>query len=159
MTTLDRIDRKILRILQEDARISNADLAERVSLSPSPCWRRMRRLEADGVIRKYVTLLDSGAVGLGVNVFVQVRMDSNKEDVVRTFEADIQNHSEAMECYRMTGGSDYLVRVVVADIAAYEQFLSKVLVQIPGVAAVDSSFALKQIKYATALPLPDGDGG
>jgi Lrp/AsnC family leucine-responsive transcriptional regulator len=150
---LDSIDRRILRELQEDARISNADLSRKVALSPSPCLRRVRALEERGVIRRHVTLLDPAALGLGVSVFVQVRLERQVEQALERFEEMILARPEVMECYLMTGDADYLLRVVVADIPAYERFLMDHLTRVAGVSSIRSSFALKQVKYGTALPL------
>lgn len=155
---LDDIDRKILEVLQEDARISNVDLAARVGLSPSPCLRRVRDLEERGVVRKYVALLDPGAVGLGVSVFVQVSLERQAERGLDAFEKYILDRPEVLECYLMTGDADYLVRVVVPDVAAFERFLLDHLTRIPGVASIKSSFALKQVKYRTSLPLRKNGG-
>jgi Lrp/AsnC family transcriptional regulator, leucine-responsive regulatory protein len=150
---LDAIDRKILARLQENARIANVELSEAVGLSPAPCLRRVRALEERGVIRKHVTLLDPAAVGLPVSVFVNVSLERQIEKVLRRFESAILTRPEVMECYLMTGDADYLLRVVCADLAAYERFLLDHLTQVPGVAAIRSSFALKQVKYSTALPV------
>jgi Lrp/AsnC family transcriptional regulator, leucine-responsive regulatory protein len=151
--TLDAIDRQILERLQESARIANQDLAREVGLSPSPCLRRVRDLEQAGVIRRYVTLLDPAAVGLPVSVFVQVSLEKQVEHALETFEGAILVRPEVMECYLMTGDADYLLRVVVPDLTAYERFLINHLTRVPGVASIKSSFALKQVKYRTALPL------
>lgn len=150
---LDAIDRQILEVLQDDARISNVDLAARVGLSPSPCLRRVRDLEERGIVRRYVALLDPVAVGLGVSVFVQVRLERQAEQGLGTFEERILERPEVLECYLMTGDADYLLRVVVPDVAAFERFLLDHLTRIPGVSSVRSSFALKQVKYRTSLPL------
>jgi DNA-binding Lrp family transcriptional regulator len=150
---LDEIDRNILRHLQEEARISNADLADRVGLSPAPCLRRVRALEERRVINKYVTLLDPAVLDLGVTVFVQISLDLQVEDRLDIFERAITRRPEVLECYLMTGDADYLVRVVVPDVAAYERFLKDVLTRVDGVAGIKSSFALKQVKYSTVLPL------
>jgi len=150
---LDEIDRRILARLQEDARISNADLSRAVALSPSPCLRRVRALEERGVIRRFVALLDPGALGLGVSVFVQVRLERQVEQALERFEEALLGRPEVLECYLMTGDADYLLRVVVPDLPAYERFLVDVLTRVPGVASIRSSFALKQVKYSTALPL------
>ena len=152
-TPLDAIDRKILTLLQENARLANVDLAESVGLSPSPCLRRVRELEESGVIRRYVTLLDPVPIGLPVSVFVNVTLERQVEHALEHFEAAILERPEVMECYLMTGDSDYLLRVVTADLAAYERFLMDHLTRVPGVASIKSSFALKQVKYRTALPL------
>lgn len=150
---LDAIDRRILGQLQENARISNADLARAVGLSPSPCLRRVRELEKEGIVRGYVALLKPGAVGLPVSIFVQVTLERQVEGALEEFERAIGARPEVMECYLMTGDADYLLRVVVPDLPAYERFLMDHLTRIPGVAGIKSSVSLKQIKYRTALPL------
>jgi Lrp/AsnC family transcriptional regulator, leucine-responsive regulatory protein len=150
---LDEIDRKILVLLQTDARIANVELADKVGLSPSPCLRRVRELEERGVVRRYVTLLDPAQVGLPVSVFVNVTLDRQIEPALEKFEAAILKRPEVMECYLMTGDFDYLLRVVTADLSAYERFLIDNLTRVPGVSSIRSSFALKQVKYSTALPL------
>ncbi len=155
--TLDEIDRKILALLQEEARMPNVDLAGKVGLSPSPCLRRVRDLEREGVIRRYVTLVDPAAVGLPISVFVAVTLDKQIESELERFEAAVRKRPEIMECYLMTGEFDYLLRVVVKDLVAYERFLMDSLTRIKGVASIKSSFALKQVQYRTALPLARGD--
>ena len=153
MIDLDAIDRRILTELQADARISNAALAEAVGLSPSPCLRRVRALEAAGVIRRYAALLEPAEVGLPISVFVQVTLERQIDRALETFETAIQDRPEVMECYLMTGDADYLLRVVVSDLNAYERFLKEHLTRVSGVASIKSSFALNQVKYSTALPL------
>jgi DNA-binding Lrp family transcriptional regulator len=153
---LDDIDVAILRRLQEDARISNVELADHVGLSPAPCLRRVRALERAKVIRKYVTLLDPVSVHLGVTVFVQITLDLQVEGRLEIFERAIMHRAEVLECYLMTGDADYLLRVVVPDVAAYERFLRDALTRIESAAGIKSSFALKQVKYFTALPLSTG---
>ena len=150
---LDAIDRKILAQLQNDARIANVALADAVGLSPAPCLRRVRALEEQGVIRKHVTLVDPAAVGLSVSVFVHVSLERQIEISLKRFETAILTRPEVMECYLMTGDADYLLRVVCADLGAFERFLLDHLTQVPGVASIRSSFALKQVKYSTALPV------
>jgi Lrp/AsnC family leucine-responsive transcriptional regulator len=150
---LDAIDRKILAALQENARLPNVQLAEAVGLSPSPCLRRVRALEEQGVIQRYVTLLDPAPIGLPVSVFVSVTLERQVEPALDRFEKAILGRPEVMECYLMTGDADYLLRVVAADLAAYERFLMDHLTRVRGVASIKSSFALKQVKYRTALPL------
>jgi DNA-binding Lrp family transcriptional regulator len=152
-TSIDRTDLRILQVIQEDARISNADLAARVGLSPSPCWRRVRALEERGVIRRYVTLTSPKALGLSVNVFVNVTLDKQVEDNLERFERAVLARPEVMEVYLMTGDFDYLLRVVVPDIDSYQRFVLEHLTRIAGVASIKSSFALKQVQYKTALPL------
>ncbi len=154
--SLDEIDRRILRALQAEARTPNVDLARQVGLSPSPCLRRVRELEESGVIRRHVTLVDPSAVGLGVSVFVSVRLERQVENALERFEQAMQDRPEVMECYLMTGDADYLLRVVVRDVPAYERFLVDHLTRIAGIASIRSSFALKQVKYTTALPIELG---
>ena len=151
---LDATDWNILGCLQEDARLTNVRLAEAVHLSPSPCLARVRELEAGGFISRYVTLLDPHKVGLTVSVFIQVTLEKQVEKQLQSFESAIQKRPEVMECYLMTGDSDYLLRVVVPDLPALERFIVDHLTKIPGIANIRSSFALKQVKYQTALPLP-----
>jgi DNA-binding Lrp family transcriptional regulator len=144
---------RILQYLQEHARSPNVELARNVGLSPAPCLRRVRALERAGVIRKYVTLLEPGAVDLGVTVFVQISIDLQVEGRLEIFEKAVVQRPEVLECHLMTGDADYLLKVVVRDVSAYERFLADSLYRIESVAGVKSSFALKQVKYATALPL------
>lgn len=151
--SLDPVDWKILAELQNDARISNADLARKVHLTPSPCLARVRALERSGLISRYVSLLDAQKLGLAVSVFIQVRLEKQVERSLEVFERAIRARPEVMECYLMTGASDYLLRVLVRDIAALERFIVDFLTRIPEVGNIQSSFALKQVKYQTALPL------
>ncbi len=153
---LDAIDRRILDHLQDNARISNVDLAARVGISASPCWRRVRELEESGVISNYVTLIDAASVGLTVSVFVNVSLERQVERELEVFQNAIRERPEVMECYLMTGEADFLLRVVVPDLMAYERFLMDHLTRVPGIASIRSSFALKQVKYRTALPLDRG---
>jgi DNA-binding Lrp family transcriptional regulator len=155
---LDATDWAILGLLQADARISNVDLAGNVGLSPSPCLNRVRALEKSGYISRYVTLLDPLAVGLKVSVFIQVTLEKQIEAALETFERAISDRPEVMECYLMTGDADYLLRVVVPDLQALEHFILRFLSRVPGVGNIKSSFALKQVKYQTALPLPGAAG-
>jgi len=150
----DETDWRILAALQDDARLTNAELAERVFLSPSPCLRRVRDLEQSGLIRRYVTLLDPLAIGLTVSVFIQVSLEKQMRGALDTFESSVRAREEVMECYLMTGDADYLLRVVVPDMQSLERFIVDYLAKIPGVSNIRSSFALKQVKYKTALPLP-----
>ena len=153
--TFDNTDRRILRVIQEEARVSNSELAERVGLSPSPCWRRVRTLEENGVIERYVTLVNAKAVGLPINVFATVTLEKQAESALELFEKAVKKRPEVMECNLMTGEFDYLLRVVVPDLAAYERFLMDHLTRIKGIASIKSSFSLKQVSYKTALPLSD----
>ncbi len=151
---LDSIDWQILGLLQADARMANVELAKAVGLSPSPCLNRVRALEEAGYISRYVTLLDALRIGLKVSVFIQVTLERQVETALERFETAIRGRPEVMECYLMTGDADYLIRVVVADIQLLEEFILKFLTKLPGVGNIKSSFALKQVKYQTALPLP-----
>jgi Lrp/AsnC family leucine-responsive transcriptional regulator len=153
---LDSIDWKILSLLQEDARISNVALAEKVNLSPSPCLARVRVLEREGYISRYVALLRPEAVGLGVNVFVQVRLERQIESGLKAFEKAVTARREVLECYLMTGTSDYLLRVIVADLIEFQNFVLD-LSKLSAVGNIQSSIALKQVKFQTALPLPSED--
>ena len=152
-TSLDEIDRRILHHLQENARISNVELARAVGLSPSPCSRRVRDLEEAGIVKEYVTLIDPAAANLPVSVFISVTLEKQVEQDLEVFESAVRDLPEVMECYLMTGDADYLLRVVIADLEAYKSFLMDHLTRIPGVANIRSSFTLKQVKYRTALPI------
>lgn len=150
---IDPIDVRILSELQSDAKLTNVELAVRVHLSPSPCLSRVRALEERGVIDRYVALLDPHAVGLHVSVFIQISLEKQTKEALEVFEAAIRERPEVMECYLMSGDSDYLLRVVVEDVQALERFIIDKLTPIAVVASIRSSFALKQVKYSTALPL------
>lgn len=150
---LDALDRKILGLLQEDGLMSLADLATQVGLSPSPCLRRVRMLERAGVIARYVAVLDQQAVGLPVSVFVSVKLERQREEGLDRFAKAIARWPEVLECYLMTGPRDYWLRVVVPDLAAYERFLKHKLTRLEGVASIESSFALEQVKYTNVLPV------
>jgi Lrp/AsnC family transcriptional regulator, leucine-responsive regulatory protein len=150
---LDNIDRKILTLLQANGRITNQELADTIGLSPSPCLRRVRHLEQAGVVANYVALLDPGAVGLGVTAFVRVRLGAQDDIQLARFESAIAEFSEVMECYLMTGDSDYQIRVLVSSLEEFETFLRQKLTRLPGVSQVTSSFALRPIVYRTALPV------
>ena len=151
--SLDSTDLKIVSVLQESAKITNAELAERVGLTPSPCLSRVRSLEAEGIINSYVALVTPATVGLPISVFIHVTLERQIYSSTEHFESKMQNQQEVMECYLMTGDSDYLIRVVVADIATLEAFIVNKLSKIAGVSNIRSSFALKQVKYKTALPI------
>ena len=151
---LDLIDLKFLEELQHDGSLTNIELAKRVHLSPSPCLARVRALEVAGVIDRYVALASATALGLGLNVFINISLTSQSKASLAHFEQSICEHDEVMECYLMTGDSDYLIRVAVADIGALEKFILEQLTPIPGIEKIRSSFALKQVRYKTALPLP-----
>ena len=153
MKPLDEIDRKILAVLQTDSRLSVQELAERVGLSPSPCHRRVKLLEDAGVIMRYIAMVDQRAVGLPVSVFISIKLERQKEEDLDRFARSIAGWREVLECYLMTGHQDFLLRVVVSDLDAYEQFLKRKLTRLDGVSSIESSFALGQIKYSSALPL------
>ncbi len=150
--TLDKIDIEILVALQLDAGISNLELADKVSLSPSPCSRRVKLLEEAGFFRGKVTLLDPKAVGLPVNVFIQITLNRQEKKNLEVFEKNISLLSEVMECYLMAGDFDYLIRVAVPDLISYQIFLDK-MTEMEGISLIKSSFSLKQICYKTELPL------
>ena len=153
MKPLDDIDRKILVELQTDSRLSVQDLADRVGLSPSPCHRRVKLLEEAGVITRYIAMVDQRAVGLPVSVFISIKLERQKEEDLDRFARSIAGWREVLECYLMTGHQDFLLRVVVSDLDAYERFLKQKLTRLDGVSSIQSSFALDQIKYSNALPL------
>jgi Lrp/AsnC family leucine-responsive transcriptional regulator len=151
---LDPIDIRILNELQNDSSLSNVELAKRVHLSPSPCLMRVKALKDKGVIRNYVALADPKVLGLGLNVFISISLKEQSKEALAKFEERISEHDEVMECYLMTGDSDYLIRVAVADMGALEKFILEQLTPISGIEKIRSSFALKQVRYKTALPLP-----
>jgi Lrp/AsnC family transcriptional regulator len=149
---LDALDCKILNLLQADATLPVASVAERVGLSPSPCWRRIQKLEQDGYIRGRVALLDAAKMNVGVTVFVAVRTSQHDLEWLDKFAAAVRDFPEVVEFYRMSGDIDYLLRVVVPDIAAYDAFYKR-LIQRVTLSDVSSSFAMETIKYTTALPV------
>ena len=150
---LDRIDLSILAHLQRDGHATSAALGEAVGLSASPAHRRQKLLEEGGIIARYVALLDQDRVGLPVNVFVSVKLTAQTDEALRGFERAIAECPEVMECYVMSGASDYLLRVVAPDLGTYEEFLRTRLTRMPGVRGVESAFALKRVIYRTNLPL------
>ncbi len=151
---LDHIDHKILKHLQENARITNAELAERVGLSPTPCLRRLRRLETEGIIKGYRTEINREALGVNVTVIILVKLEREDDKTLREFEAAIKHREEVMECYLVTGKFDYFIRVVVASLAAYETFLSETMLRMPNIATVESSFTLREVTRKVIMPLP-----
>ena len=153
--TLDRIDYRILHYIQNDARMTNAELAEQVGLSPSPCLRRVKLLERQGIIKRYVGIVDAAAVGLPISAFVSISLHSQDRQAIETFQSRVSTYAEVMECYLMTGTSDFLMRVVVPDLQSYERFADK-LTRIPGISNIQTSFALKPVVYKTELPLEEG---
>jgi len=152
--TIDATDLRILTELQADSSLTNIELARRVHLSASPCLTRVKALEAAGVIDRYVALVNPKQVGLNLSVFISISLKEQSKSALAEFEQRIAEHDEVMECYLMTGDSDYLIRVAVADITALEKFILEQLTPIAGIEKIRSSFALKQVRYKTALPLP-----
>jgi Lrp/AsnC family transcriptional regulator len=150
---LDAYEKRILRLLQEDASLSNADIAEKVGLSASPCWRRIDRLERAGFIKRRVALLDRRKVGLNAQIFAQVKLNAHGRANLDEFAAAIRDLPEVLECYVMMGSVDFLLRIVAPDIEAYEKLFFNRLSQLPGVQEVNSTVALSEIKATTALPL------
>jgi len=150
---LNDIDRNILDNLQADGRMTNQHLSERVGLSPSPCLRRVRALEENGVITGYVALVNPETLGLSVTAFVRIRLDQQDDSHLAAFEAAIAGFPEVMECYLMTGEADYQLRVLVGSLVEFEDFLRHKLTRIKGVSQVTSSFALRPVVYKTALPV------
>jgi Lrp/AsnC family leucine-responsive transcriptional regulator len=150
---LAELDRRILFELQGNGRLTNAELASRVGASASPCWRHVRQLEDAGIIGRYVALVDPLAIGLAVAVFTSVSLEKQSHRTLEEFETQVLQWPEVMECYLMTGDADYLLRVVVPDLAAYERFLMDRLIHSAGVSNIRSSFALRRVQYRTELPL------
>lgn len=150
---LDPIDRKLLHELQRDASISHADLAERVGASTASCWRRIRALEADGVIVRQVRLVDAKRIGRGLNVICHIKIRNHSAETTEAFESFIASRDEIIECYSMSGDWDYLLRILVADVEDYNRFLMRMVLRHPSVATGSSHFALAQVKYTTAIPL------
>ena len=149
---MDAIDRKILAALQEDASLSVAEIGQRVGLSSTPCWKRIQRLEADGVLTKRVALVDQDKLGLGVTVFVSIETGDHSQEWLDRFAETVGSMPEVMEFYRMAGDVDYMLRVVVTDIAGYDAFYKKMIATVP-LKNVTSRFAMEKIKSTTALPL------
>jgi Lrp/AsnC family transcriptional regulator, leucine-responsive regulatory protein len=153
MADLNDIDRRILAELQSDSRITMQELGDKVGLSASPCHRRVKLMEERGVITRYIALVNQRSVGLPVSVFVSIKLERQKEEDLDRFAKAISGWEEVLECYLMTGPRDYLLRVVVSDLAAYERFLKQKLTRLDGISSIESSFALDQVKYSIALPL------
>ena len=149
---MDAVDRKILALLQEDAGLSIEKIGEKVHLSSTPCWKRIRRLEKDGVIQKRVALLDAEKVGAGVTVFVAIKTNQHNREWLDHFANSVEDMPEILDFYRMSGEIDYLLRVVVSDIAAFDSFYQRLISRVP-LSDVTSSFAMEKIKHTTALPI------
>jgi Lrp/AsnC family leucine-responsive transcriptional regulator len=152
-TDLSAVDRRILRALQQDGRMTVQAIAERVGLSASPCLRRIRQMEDAGIISGYSAVVEQKAVGLPVSVFISIKLERQRAEELDRFGSAIAAWPEVMECYLMTGQFDFLLRVVCADLAAYEQFLRQKLTQVVGVSSIESSFSLGQVKYSRVLPI------
>jgi Lrp/AsnC family transcriptional regulator, cysteine-sensing transcriptional activator len=150
---MDAIDKKILAVLQENAALSVAEIGSRVGLSSTPCWKRIQRLEADGVIQKRVALVDQDRIGLGISVFVSIETGDHSQDWLDRFAKTVTAMPEVMEFYRMAGDVDYMLRVVVPDISGYDAFYKKLIAAVP-LKNVTSRFAMEKIKSTTALPIP-----
>ena len=150
---MDKTDIRILELIQKDARISIVELAGQVNLTQTPCARRIQNLEKKGLIKDYVGLIDQSKIGLKVNAFVELRLIRGQANVIEDFETRISSYSEIMECYALSGGHDYLLRVVSPDLEAYHKFLKEKLLAIEAVDGVQTSFALNRVIYRTTLPL------
>ena len=153
MRAIDEIDRKIIAALQADGRMTIQDLADRVGLSASPCARRVRILEESAIIKGYVAVVDQANVGLPISVFVSIKLERQREEELDRFSQAVTRWPEVLDCYLMTGQRDYLLRVVVPDLESYERFLKDKLTRLKGVASIESSFALGQIKRSNVLPI------
>ena len=153
MTDLDPFEKKILRELQQDASLTTADLAERVGLSATPCWRRINRLEQEGYIRARVALVDRRKVGLNAHIFAQVKLNAHGRANLDEFGAAIQGFPEVLDCFVLMGSTDFMLRIVAKDIDAYEKFFFDKLSKLPGVQEINSTVALSEIKSTSALPI------
>ena len=149
---MDAIDRKILTVLQEDASLSVAEIGNRVGLSSTPCWKRIQRLEADGVIQRRVALIDQDKIGLGITVFVSIETSDHSQEWIERFAQLVGAMPEVMEFYRMAGDVDYMLRVAVADMAEYDRFYKRLIALAP-MKNVTSRFAMERLKHTTAYPL------
>lgn len=150
---MDAIDNKIIDALQQNGRLSNQELADKVGLSPSPCLRRVRNLEKEGVLIGYTALVDQDKYGLPLTVFVHIRLERHSDDCIKEFEEGIERLDQVMECYLMTGQSDYLLHVLARDLKDYEIFVRDKISTIPGIAGIDSSFVFGQVKKKTTFPI------
>lgn len=155
---MDAVDFQIIHELQEDGRLSNQDLADRIRLSPSPCLRRVRRLEEAGLIRGYTAMVDQVAFGLPITVFVRIRLERHTRDIVAVFEEHVGRIEHIQDCYLMAGSSDYLLRVVIESLEAYESLVRDRIHAIPGIASIESSFAYGSVKQSKVYPRPTAPG-
>lgn len=153
MRRIDEIDRKIIAAIQRDGKITTQELAVQVGLSPSPCARRVRLLEQSGIIKGYTAVIDQKKAGLPINAFASIKLERQREEDLDRFAQAVTRWPEVLDCYLMTGQRDYLMRIVVSDLEAYERFLKEKLTRLNGIASIETSFALDQVKRAEALPL------
>jgi DNA-binding Lrp family transcriptional regulator len=156
--TDDPVKRRIMVELQADGRLTNQELAERVGVSPSPCWRRVKELEEQGVIRRYAALLDPEKAGVPECVFTLINLEMHNRESLAAFEQAVKDRPEILECYAITGDADFILKIHVPNIRAYNRLLNEVIFRIPGLKHVKSSFTLREVKYDTALPLPEAAG-
>lgn len=153
MADLDKTDRTLLRLLQQDGTLALAELAEAVNLTTTPCWKRLKRLEESGILRQRVALLDPVKLGLSFTAFVQIKTSNHSKEWYHEFVGTVSDFPEVMEFYRMAGEYDYMMKVQVADMAAFDQFYKKLVNSIEGLTNVTSTFAMEPLKYTTALPV------
>lgn len=151
---LDGHDRRILRVLQQQGRITNQELAEQIGLSPAACWRRVKSLEASGVIKRFAALVDPARVGQPLSALVMITLRRHSIDSTSDFEARVTQYPEVLQCYATTGNADFVLRVVIEDMAAYDRFLNEKLFTLPGISQIHSNFVLRAIKDETAIPMP-----
>lgn len=151
--SLDSVDRKILLAMQTNPDASVLDLSEIVGLSQTPCWRRLKRMQDAGIIKRKAWLLDAEKLGLSVNVFAEIRLKQHDEQTLESFEQMTRDQNEIIECFSMSGQSDYLLRILVGSVSDYERLLKKVLLHLPGVGSINSNFALQTVKLTTNVPL------
>jgi DNA-binding Lrp family transcriptional regulator len=154
---LDSVDRSMLRLLQDDASMSNAALGEKLSLSVTPCWRRRKRLEDAGVITGYQTTIDRRTVGMNLFAFVHLVFNMHSDKTADNFEAVIRNRPEVLSCHKITGQADYILQVVATDLDAYGEFVERVLRRQAGIASIQSSLSLREVKLSSKIPIPDAD--
>ena len=150
---IDKTDKRILAVLQQDGRISNQQLAEQVGISPAASWRRLKALTDEGVVRRYTALVDPKKAGFELCVFLQISLSSHSRDAMHTFEDAVRNRPEVLECYAVAGDPDFLLRVVIEDMETYDRFLEDFLFTLPAIGHVKSNFALREIKFDTSLPI------
>ncbi|SAL75252.1 AsnC family transcriptional regulator [Caballeronia peredens] len=152
---MDSIDRSMLRLLQDDATLSNAALGEKLSLSVTPCWRRRKHLEDQGVVTGYQANIDRRAIGLDLLAFVHIRINIHSDKTADNFEAVVRSRPEVLSCHKVTGDADYILQVVASDLDAYGDFIERVLRKQTGVASIQSSVALREVKFSSKFPIPD----